>query len=94
MFIYYQYFYGNAQFSKACVNGALIKKKNNLQHNRNKNSTVVYQVWDAQFGKDLKCLFRSDLTINTMLVPQVQEKRVPDLGSAEHEGALELSCPG
>ena len=43
----------------------------------------------------LKCLFRSDLTINIMLIPQVQGKRVPDLGSAEHEGALVvLSCPG
>ena len=45
-------------------------------------------------GKDLKCLFCSDLTINTMLVPHVQGKQVPDLSSAEHEGALVLSCPG
>ena len=28
-----------------------------------------------------------------MLAPQVQRKRVPDLGSAEPEGALELGCP-
>ena len=48
----------------------------------------------AQFGKYFKCLFRSDLTINIMLIPQVQGKSVPDLGSAEHEGALVLSCPG
>ena len=47
MFIYYQYFYGNAQFSKTCVNGALIEKKNNLQHNRNKNSTIVYQRYET-----------------------------------------------
>ena len=33
-------------------------------------------------------------TINIMLFPQFQGKRVPDLGSAEHEGALVLSCPG
>ena len=28
-----------------------------------------------------------------MLPPHVQRKRVPDLGSAEPEGALVLSCP-
>ena len=28
-----------------------------------------------------------------MLAPQVQTKRVPDLGSAEPEGALVISCP-
>ena len=31
--------------------------------------------------------------IDIMLPPQVQRKRVPDLGSTEPEGALVLSCP-
>ena len=31
--------------------------------------------------------------IDIMLARQVQRKRVPELGSAEPEGALVLSCP-
>ena len=31
--------------------------------------------------------------IDIMLARQVQRKRIPELGSAEPEGALVLSCP-
>ena len=41
---------------------------------------------EAQLGSDLKCLFRPNA--NLLSSSQGQRKSVPDLGSAEPEGAL------
>ena len=51
------------------------------------------KVLEAQFGLDLKCLFRPNPNLlKSCSLLQDQRKRVPDLGSAEPEGALVLSC--
>ena len=82
--------------------GALMKKKK--KHTRQikiKNGTTKYNKTKAQLGLDVKCLLlgckvplqAKRNVINIMLAPQVQRKRIPDLGSAELEGALVLSCP-
>ena len=87
------------QFSEAALSGALMKKKkqhagqiskdkkwyNYCNYNKSKGGSVRLRA---------KIPFKAKRKlINIMLPPQVQRERVPDLGSAEPEGALVLSCP-
>ena len=51
------------------------------------------KVLEAQFGLDLKCLFRPNPNLLKSCSLLRARKRVPDLVSAEPEGALVLSSP-
>ena len=54
----------------------------------------ITKVRKSNLGLDLKCLFKPNANFNNMvLTPQVQRKCIPDLGSAEPDIALILSCP-
>ena len=73
------------------------EKKN--QHIRQKKifkkmvqlSITKLPVREAQLGLDLKCLFIPNA--NFLISCSEEAYRVPDLGSAEPEGTLLLSCP-
>ena len=57
-----QYLVRGAQFSEADLNGALMKSKNNTKNynrlKKKKEQLSKEKVLEAQFGLDLKCLFR------------------------------------
>ena len=62
-FYFEQYLFRGAQFSDAGLNGALIKRKkqHKKQQQLKKKKTEqlsIAKVLEAQFGLDLKCLFR------------------------------------
>ena len=61
-FYFEQYLFRGAQFSDAGLNGALIKrKKQHKKQQQIKKKTEqlsIAKVLEAQFGLDLKCLFR------------------------------------
>ena len=82
---------GGGQFSEAGLNGALMKKK------RQRQKMVQLSITKSSGGSiwlRYKVPFKTRRKLsNIMLAPQVQRKRVPDLGSAEPERALVLSCP-
>ena len=78
------------------MNGALMKKKK--QHTKQiniKNGTTEYnKSKGGSVRPGSKLPFQAERKlVNIMLAPQVQRKRVLELGSAEPEGALVLSCP-
>ena len=78
------------------MNGALIKKKK--QHTKQiniKNGTTEYnKSKGGSVRPGSKLPFQAERKLfNIMLAPQVQRKRVLELGSAEPEGALVFSCP-
>ena len=53
----------------------------------------IANVLEAQFGLDLKCLFRPNPNLfKSCSLLRAERKRVPDLGSAGPDGALVLSC--
>ena len=75
---------------------ALMKKKK--QHTKQiniKNGTTEYnKSKGGSVRPGSKLPFQAERKlVNIMLAPQVQRKRVLELGSAEPEGALVLSCP-
>ena len=64
-FIYFyfeQYLFRSAQFSEAGLNGALMKRKKTtpktITDKRKLEQPSIVEVLEAQFGLDLKCLFR------------------------------------
>ena len=63
LFIYFeQYLFRGAQFSEAGLNGALMKRKKTTQKKitdkKELEQLSITKVLEAQFGLDLKCLFR------------------------------------
>ena len=95
-----QYLFRGDQFSEAGLNGALMKRKNNTKsNNRYKKiweQLSIAKVLEAHFGLDLKCLFRPNPNLfkSCSLLRARGNVHVPDLGSAEPEGALVLSSGG
>ena len=60
-FYFEQYLFRGAQFSEAGLNGALMKSKNNTKNNnrlKKMEQLSKEKVLEAQFGLDLKRLFR------------------------------------
>ena len=60
-FYFEQYLFRSAQFSDAGLNGALMKRKKQQKTITDKIKTErlsIAKVLEAQFGLDLKCLFR------------------------------------
>ena len=69
-FIYFyfeQYLFRSAQFSEAGLNGALMKRKKTtpktITDKRKLEQPSIVEVLEAQFGLDLKCLFRPNPNI-------------------------------
>ena len=78
------------------MNGALKKKeKQHTKQIKIKNGTTEYnKSKGGSVRPGSKLPFQAERKlVNIMLAPQVQRKRVLELGSAEPEVALVLSCP-